>query len=112
MAIKCTGLTEGLKNGSNRSHSASGGQLHAGGEASDPSTCSNRVGRSGPNLEPGTMRVYVTNGPRNGLKIGRKVGPSPGSQRRWVLGSVHAFSQAVHAANTYRPRFQVKTRPS
>jgi len=67
------------------------------------------LGRSGPNLEPGTMRVYVTIGSRNGLHIGRKVGPCPGSQRRWVLGSGHAFSQAVHAANTYRPRFQVMT---
>jgi len=61
--------------------------------------------RSGPNLEPGTIRVYVTNGPRNGLHIGRKVGPCPGSRRRWVLGCVRAFSQALHAANTYRPRF-------
>jgi len=63
------------------------------------------VGRSGPNLEPGTMRVYVTNSPRNGLHIDRKVGPCPGSRRRWVLGSVHGFSQAAHAANTDRPRF-------
>jgi len=37
------------------------------------------LGRSGPNLEPGTMRVYVTSGPRNGLHIGRKVGPCPGT---------------------------------
>jgi len=58
------------------------------------------------------MRGYVTNGPRNGLNIGRKVGPCPGSRRRWVLGSVHAIFQAAHAANTYRPRFQVRTRPS
>jgi len=29
-----------------------------------------------------------------------------------VLGSVHASSQAVHAAKTYRPRFQVRARPS
>ena len=34
------------------------------------------LGRSGLNLEPGTMRVNVTNGPRNGLNIGRKVGPA------------------------------------
>jgi len=65
------------------------------------------LGRSGPNLKPGTMRLYVTNGPRNGLNIGRKVGPCPGSRRRWVLGNVHAFSQAAHAANTYRPRFRL-----
>ena len=71
-----------------------------------------QIGRSGPNLEPGTMRVYVTNGPRNGLDIGTKVGPCPGSKRRWVLGSVHAFSQAVHAANANRPKFQVRTCPS
>jgi len=42
------------------------------------------IGRSGPNLKPGTMRVYVTNGRQNGLNIGRKVGPCPGSRRRWV----------------------------
>jgi len=58
------------------------------------------------------MRVYVTNGPRNGLILGRKVYPCPGSRRRWVLGRVHASSQVVHAANTYRPRFQVRARPS
>jgi len=50
-----------------------------------------RIVRSGPNLEPGTMRVYVTNGPRNGLNIGWKVGRCPGSRRRWVQGGVHAF---------------------
>jgi len=65
----------------------------------------------GPILEPATMRVYVTNGPRNGLDISRKVGPCPGSQRRCVLGSVQTFFQAVHAANAYHPRFQVKIRP-
>jgi len=70
------------------------------------------VGRSGPNLEPGTMRVCVTNGPRNGLNIGKRVGPCPESWRRWVLGSVRAVSQAAYAENTYRPRFQVRTRPS
>ena len=67
-----------------------------------------RVERSVPNLEPGTMRVYVTNGQRNGLNIGRKVGPCPGSRRRWVLGSGHACSEAGHAAHTYCPRFQVR----
>ena len=70
------------------------------------------VGRSGPNLEPKMMRVYVTHGPRSGLDIGRKVGPCLGSRRRWMLGSVHAFFQAVHAANAYRPRFQVRAQPS
>jgi len=76
-------------------------------------SCSSSLGRLGPiNLEPGTMRVYVTNGPRNGLNIGGKVGPCPGSRRRWVLGSVHAVSQTAHAPNTYRPRFQVRPRPS
>jgi len=70
------------------------------------------IGRSGPYLEPGTMRVHVTNGPRNGFNIGRKVGPCPRNRRRWVLCSVHAFPQAVYAANTNRPRFQLRTRPS
>jgi len=34
-----------------------------------------QLGSSGPNLEPGTMRVYVTNGPRDRLNIGRRVNP-------------------------------------
>jgi len=34
----------------------------------------------------------------------RRVNP-----RMWVLGSVRASSQAVHAANAYRLRFQVWT---
>jgi len=58
------------------------------------------------------MRVHVTNGPRNGLNIGRKFGPCSGDRRQWVLGSVHAFSQAVHATDSYRPRLQVRARPS
>jgi len=45
-----------------------------------------RLERSGPNQEPGTIRVYVTNGQRNGLYVGRKVGPCPGGRRRWVVG--------------------------
>ena len=36
-----------------------------------------------PNLQPGTMRVYITNGgPQNGSNIGMKFGPCPGSQGR------------------------------
>jgi len=72
---------------------------------SHPST---RIGleRSGPNLEPRTMRVYVTNGRRNGLSIGRKVGLCPGSWRRWVLGSVHAclkpFMPQTHTVPGFR----------
>jgi len=70
------------------------------------------LGTSGPNLELGTMRVHVTNGGLlNGLNIARKVGPCPRSRRRWVLGSVRAFSEALHAENTYRPWFQVRTQP-
>jgi len=53
-----------------------------------------QIERAGPNLEPGTVRVYVTNGRRNGLNIARKVGPSPGNRRRWVMGSVYILSQA------------------
>jgi len=40
------------------------------------------LGRSGPNLQPGTLRVYVINGSRNGLNIGRKAGPCLGTRRR------------------------------
>jgi len=41
------------------------------------------VGRSGPNLEPGMMRVYVTDGSQNGLTISSKVGPCPGTGEGW-----------------------------
>jgi len=58
------------------------------------------------------MRVYVTNGPRNGWDIDRKVGRCPERRRQWVSGNVRASSRALHAADTYRPRFQVRTRPS
>jgi len=47
------------------------------------------------------MRVHVTNGARNGLNIGRKVGPCPGGRGRWVLGRGCAFSQALYAENTH-----------
>ena len=65
------------------------------------------LGRSGPNLEPGTMRVYVTNGQRNGSNIGRKAGPCPGSQRRWVLGSVHAFFKPFMPQTHIVPGFRL-----
>jgi len=37
------------------------------------------LGRVGPNPELGTVVVYITNGSRKGLKIGREVGPCPGT---------------------------------
>ena len=36
-----------------------------------------RLGRSGPNLEPGTVVICVINGSRNGLNMERKVGLCP-----------------------------------
>ena len=53
------------------------------------------------------MRGYAMNDPRSGLNIGRKVGPRPVGRRRWVLGSGHAVSQALHAANTTVPGFRL-----
>jgi len=66
------------------------------------------TGRSGPCLKPETVRVYISNGSQNGLTIGRKVGLCPGTRRLWVLGSNQSISQAAHAANTRRFRFQVR----
>ena len=43
-----------------------------------------QLGRSGPNLEPRSVRAYVINGARNGLHIDGKVGPCPRTRRRWV----------------------------
>jgi len=37
------------------------------------------LGRLGPNLEPGTVVVYVINGSQNGLTISREVGPCTGT---------------------------------
>jgi len=37
------------------------------------------VGRSGPNLEPGTVGDDVNTGSQNGLTISRKAGPCPGT---------------------------------
>ena len=64
------------------------------------------LGMSDSNMEPGTMRVYVTHGPRIGFNIGGKVGPCPGTGAGgcWECSCI---SQATHTANTYRPRFQV-----
>ena len=91
------------------SGTCSGWVSYRGGE----SACeARRLGRSDPHLEPGMMRVYVTNGMRNCLNIGRRVGPCPRTHRRWVLGGVHAVSRAVNYINTHRPRFQVRARPS
>jgi len=49
------------------------------------------LGRPGPNLEPGTVRVDVINGSRDGLTIGRKVGLNPRARRRWVWVVVQPF---------------------
>jgi len=43
------------------------------------SQTTNSVGRSGPNLEPGTLVVYVIHSSQNGWTIGGKVGPCPGT---------------------------------
>ena len=68
--------------------------------------------RVGPNLEPGTMRVYLMHGTRNGLNIGRKVGPCPIARRLWGLGNAQAVDQLVNCVCTQRPRFQVRVHPS
>jgi len=36
-----------------------------------------------------TIGVYATNGTRDGLRVGRNVGPCLGTRRRWMLGRVN-----------------------
>ena len=46
--------------------------------------------------------MYVTHGPRNGLNIGRKVGPCPRTQTRWGLGGVRGKGERVTIAQRRR----------
>jgi len=41
--------------------------------------CLSWVESVGPDLEPGTVRVYIINGAQNGLTIVKKNGPCPGT---------------------------------
>jgi hypothetical protein len=70
------------------------------------------LGRSGPNLEPGTVRVYVINGLIHGLNTTEHP-PSPGYRAGPDLPTnVQAVSRAVSYVNTHRPRSQVRVNPT
>ena len=70
------------------------------------------LGRSGPNLKPGTVRVCGMRGLRTGMHTTQHP-PSPIS-RAWndPPTNVQAVSRAVCYVNTHRPRIQVRARPS
>ena len=71
-----------------------------------------RVGRLGPNLQPGMACVCGMNGWRKGMNTIQHQ-PSPASRAGAdVPINVRAASQAVSNVNTHRPRFQVRARPS
>ena len=71
------------------------------------------LGRSGPNLKPGTVRVCGMRGLRKGMHTTTQHPPFPAS-RAWTdpPTNVQAVSRAVRYVNTHRPRFQVSARPS
>jgi len=70
------------------------------------------VGRSGPNLKPGTVCVCGMSGLRKGMDTTQHP-PSPASRAGTDLPTtVQAVSRAVTYVNTHRPRFQVRARPS
>jgi len=74
------------------------------------STC--RVGRSGPNLQPKTVCVCGIGGLRKGMHTTQH--PPSSASRAWTdpPTNVQAVSRAVRYANTHRPRFQIRARPS
>ena len=69
-----------------------------------------RLGRSGPNLKPGTVRVCGMRGLRKGMNTAQHP-PSPAS-RAWTdpPTNVQAVSRAVRYVNTHRLRFQIRAR--
>ena len=68
-------------------------------------------GRSGPNLQPGTVCVCGMKGLRKGMHTTQHP-PSPTSRAGTDLSTnVQAGSRAVSYVNTHRPRFQVRARP-
>jgi len=67
------------------------------------------LGRSGPNLKPGTVCVC---GLRNGMNTTQRP-PSPASRAGTdPPTNVQAVSRAVRYVNTHRPRFQIRARSS
>ena len=79
----------------------------------NPGASSQQVGRSGPNLKPGTVCVWRMSGLRNGMNTTQH-SPSPASRAGTDLPTnVQAVSRAVRYVNTHRPRFQVnRAQPS
>jgi len=70
------------------------------------------VGRSAPNLKRGTVCVCGMSGLRNGMNTTQHL-PSPASRAEInppTNGQV--VSRAIWYANTHRPRFQIRARPS
>ena len=66
------------------------------------------VGRSGPNLKPGTVCVCGMNGMNTAQHP-----PSPAARAGPDLPTnVQAVSRAVSDVNTHQPRFQIRARPS
>jgi len=70
------------------------------------------LGRSGPNLKPGTVCVCGMNGSRKGMHTTQHP-PSPASRAGTDLPTnVQAVSRAVSSIDTHCPKFHVRARPS
>ena len=73
---------------------------------------STSIERSGPNLKPGTVCVCGIRGLRNGRNTTQHP-PSPASRAGTdPPTNVQAVLRAFCYANTHRPRFQIRARPS
>jgi len=70
------------------------------------------IGRSVPDLKPGTVRVCGMRGLKKGMHTSQH--PPPPASRAWTDPpiNVQAVSRAVRYVNTHRPRFQIRARPS
>jgi len=75
------------------------------------STIDRKIGRSDPNLKPGTVCVCGMNGLRQGMDTTQHP-PSPASRAGTDLSTnVQAISRAVSYVHTHRPIFQVSPPP-
>jgi len=77
-----------------------------------PSGHYNTLGRSGPNLKPGTVCVCGTSGLRKGMPTTQHPPSSASRAGTDLHTNVQAVSRAVSYVHTHRPRFQVRARPS
>ena len=77
-----------------------------------PKKHADHIGSRGPNLQPGTVGVYVSYGSRNGFNTTEQPFLSGSRARPDLVFNVRAVVRAVNDVNNHRPRFQIRARPS